>query len=102
MYLVVGGGGGGASKSSEAVHGVRWLWDLPGCIGHGVLPGATQPDLLSNLQMAATCAGLGGAQARPSCEPKPAAATARSGATQQKLWGILRPDAAYLRDFRKI
>ena len=46
-----------------------------------VLPGATQHELQSDLQMAATCAGLGGAQVKPSCEPRPATASARPGAT---------------------
>ena len=50
----------------------------------------------------ATYAGLGGAQAKPSCEPSLAVASARPGATQGEVQGMLRPDAASLRDFRKI
>ena len=45
-----------------------------------VLSGVTQHKLQSALQMAATCAGLGGAQKRPSCEPKLVAASSRLGA----------------------
>lgn len=46
-----------------------------------VLPRATQHELQSNLKMASTCAGLGGAQVRPSCGPRLATASARPEAT---------------------
>ena len=45
------------------------------------LPGATQYELQCDLPMAATCAGLGGAQGRPSFEPRLAATNAGPGAT---------------------
>ena len=38
-------------------------------------------------EMAVTCAGLGDSQAKPSCESRVATASARSGATQQKVQG---------------
>ena len=44
-----------------------------------VLSRATQHELQSDLQMAATFAGLGGAQGRPSCDPRLAAASAGPG-----------------------
>ena len=46
-----------------------------------VLPGATLHKLQSNLQMAATCAGLGDTQAMPICACRLAAASANPGAT---------------------
>ena len=46
-----------------------------------VLPGACQHELLSNLKMAATCAGLGSSKVKPNCEQRLAAASARPGAT---------------------
>ena len=46
-----------------------------------VLPEASQHELQNDLQMASNCSGLGGAQERPSCEPKLAAVSARPGAT---------------------
>ena len=49
--------------------------------------------MLSDLQMAATYAGLGGAQERQNCEPSLAATNAGSGTTKQVFWGMLRPDA---------
>ena len=67
-----------------------------------VLSGVTQHKLQSDLQMAATCAGLGSIQVRPSCEPRLAAASVRPGDAQGEVWGLLRPDAGCLRDFRKI
>ena len=51
----------------------------------------TQHKLQSDLQMAATCAGLGGAQERPSCKPMLAAASARPGPLSKGM-GILRPN----------
>ena len=46
------------------------------------LPGATQPELQSDLQMTATCAGLGSAQERLSCRSRPVLpGLARSAAT---------------------
>ena len=53
----------------------------PSSADTSLLLGATQHELQSYLQMSATCAGLGGAQLRPSCEPRLAAASAGSGAT---------------------
>ncbi|XP_016062128.1 PREDICTED: intracellular hyaluronan-binding protein 4 [Miniopterus natalensis] len=44
----------------------------------------TRHKLQSNLQMAASFAGLEGAQAQPSCEPRLVAASARPEATQQE------------------
>ena len=46
-----------------------------------VLSGITQHKLQNDLQMAATCARFGGGQARLSSEPRPAAASARTGET---------------------
>ena len=46
-----------------------------------VLSGVTQSKLQSDLQMAATCAGLGGAQEKPNCKPRPAAASGGPGVT---------------------
>ena len=77
----------GASTWSEVVHEVHWLWGLMGDTGPGqlpslrALPGATQHQLQSSLQMAATCARLGGAQERPYCKPRLAAASVRALAT---------------------
>ena len=48
------------------------------------LPRAIQHELQSNLQIAATCAGLGGAQERPSCEPRPTATSARPGTLSKR------------------
>ena len=45
------------------------------------LPRATQHELQNDLQMAATCTGLGGAQVRLSCKPRPATTDAKPGAT---------------------
>lgn len=45
------------------------------------LPEATHHELQSDVQMAATCAGFGCAQMRPSCKPRPAVASAGPGAT---------------------
>lgn len=77
--------GGGAPICSEAVQWVCWLWDLLGGANQGqpppvFCPGATWHKLQSDLQMA-ICTGLGGAQARPTCEPNVAAASAKLGAT---------------------
>ena len=49
--------------------------------------------------MAATFAGIGGAQASPSCEPRLAALSVRPGATEKKVWDLLKPDFACLREF---
>lgn len=48
-------------------------------ICHLCLHGMTQHELQSVLQMAAAYAGLGGAQVRSSCEPRPAAAIVSLG-----------------------
>ena len=50
---------------------------MPAC----VLSGATWHKLESDLQLAVSCAGLGGALVRPGCAPSPAAATAGYEAT---------------------
>ena len=67
---------GSALKWSVAVHWVRRLWGLPRSTGQGrpsLCSVWGHPNKLqSNLQLAATCVGLGGAQASPSCEPRPA------------------------------
>ena len=54
--------GSGGSKRSRQRSTDTWA-----------LPGATQHELQSDLQMAAACAGLAGAQERPGCEPSQAA-----------------------------
>ena len=46
-----------------------------------VLLEATWCELQSDLQMAATCAGLGGAQVKPSCKPRLTAVSAGAAAT---------------------
>lgn len=46
--------------------------------------------------MAATCTGLGGALARPICEPRLVAASTKPGATQREVQGSLRLAAACL------
>ena len=62
--------GSGASQEVEAK------------VSHScVLPGSSGHDLQSDLQVATTCAGLGGAQVKPSCEPRLIADSARPGAT---------------------
>ena len=48
-----------------------------------VMPGAYEHELQSDLQMAATCAELGGAQKRQNCEPRLAATSVRPEATYQ-------------------
>ena len=50
-------------------------------------PGAAQHELQSDLQMAASCAGLGGAQKRPSCKPKPKPRP--PSASARHAWGHL-------------
>ena len=47
-----------------------------------VLSRVTQHNLQRNLQKAVTCAGLGVVHMRPSCELRPAAASARPGAIE--------------------
>ena len=66
---------------------------FPSCCRSGsaitcVLPGATQHDLQSNLQMAATCAGLGVSQVKPSYESILVAAGAGPWATYQEVQGL--------------
>ena len=61
-----------------------------------------QHKLQSNLQMAATFVGLGGAQERKSYEPRQVAASAKSWVTCRDVQGILRLDVACFRDFKKI
>lgn len=58
--------------------------------------------LLSNLQMAVTCFGLGGIQEIPGCEPWQSVATARPGGTYRAVWDTLSPAPAHLRDFSKV
>ena len=52
--------------------------------------------------MVAICAGLGGAQERPSCEPRLAVANAEPGTSWPEVRSSLKPDVACLRVFRKI
>ena len=52
--------------------------------------------------MASTWTRPGGTQQRPSCEWMLAAASAQTGATQREIRGSLKPDAAFLTEFRKI
>ena len=73
----------------------------PGSPTTCVLLGATWHELQSSVQVAATCAGLGGAQERPNCKPRPTAASAGPGGTGREGWGMPSPDAACLRDFRE-
>ena len=47
-------------------------------------PRATQHELQSDLQLAATCAGLGGAQVRPNCKPVLAPARAGPGVIRKR------------------
>ena len=71
---------------SEAVH---WMYLAlrpprrcrPKSTSACVLPRTTQQKLQNDLQMAAICAGLRGAQVWPSYEPRSAAANARLWAT---------------------
>lgn len=74
---------GGVSMWSEAVH---WVLALglqeryrSRLFATCILPGATQHELQSVLQVDAAYVGLGGAQVRPQCEPKPAAAIVSLG-----------------------
>ena len=99
--------GGDASVWSIAVHWVFWLWGILVSTGQGqplsvFYPRATRHELQSDVQMAATCAGLGGAQQRPSCEPRLTVVSAWPVATKQEIQSLLSPDASCLRDFRKI
>ena len=55
-------------------------WRRPGSATSCVPPRATQHELQSNLQMAASCVGLRGSQVEPNCDLKLAAASARPGA----------------------
>ena len=76
---------GGALTWPEFDHQVFWLWgslQLQAQVScHLSSASATNMELQSNLQMAATCVGLVGAQLRPSCELRVAAASAISGTT---------------------
>ena len=51
-------------------------WCRPRSAATSVFPSATLTDL-KQFEMAATCAGLGDSQAKPSCEHRLAAASAR-------------------------
>ena len=66
------------------------------------LSSCTLHELQNNVQMTATCTGLEIAWERPSCKPKQAAPSAKPGATEQEVQGTQRPDAACLKDFRKV
>ena len=91
----------GAPVWSEPGYWVPWLWGLRGCAGQDQLPPVPR---MSDLQMAATCAGFEGAQDRPSCKLKLAATSAGPargmGHTKARcsLFGVCEP----LRDFRKV
>ena len=65
-------------------------WYKPSSAPTRVLPRATLHDLQSNLQMAPACVGLGGSQAKPSCEPRLADASARPGAISKRPGDWLR------------
>ena len=78
-------------------------WEMQAKDSHNyALSGDFWHELQSYMHMAATYAGLGGAQKRPSCEPMPAAGSARFGATLLEVQSMWRPSAALLRDFRKV
>ena len=51
-----------------------------------VLSGITQHKIQGNLRIAATYAGLGGTQARPTGEPMLAVPNGRPGATEREVW----------------
>ena len=69
-------------KLSTGVAGCGPSWECsPRSASTCVLSGANRHEVQSNLQMAFICAGPGGAQVRPSCEPWPSAAGAKPGAT---------------------
>ena len=62
-------------------------WCRPRSAPTCVLPRALH-ELQSNLQMAATCAGLEVPGVKPSHEPQLATATARPEATSEEVWGL--------------
>ena len=76
----------GALTLSETVHLVHWFWGhqrryRPRSATAYALSGPTWHELQSDLHTAATFVGLGGAQERPSYEPRLTAANAGLGAT---------------------
>ena len=106
----VQGKGGGALLWSVAVHWVLRLWGFPKrCKPKGpppvFCPRATIHELQSNLLMAATCAGLGSSQAKPSFEPRLAVASAMAWSLVVRgigAGGLLQLAIACLREFRKL
>ena len=76
---------GGALMWCVANHWVYKSWGLLGGAGQGQPPLCSfwgHPNKLqSHLQLAATCAGLGGSQVSPSCKPRLAAVSAGPRAT---------------------
>ena len=77
------GEGGGAPMWSVAVHWVHWPWGFLGGAGQGqTLPVfCLGPPYLNykEFEMAATCAGLGDSQGKPSCDSRLAASSAVPG-----------------------
>ena len=78
------GQGGSALMWFVAVHWVHWPWDFPGGTDRGQPPlcfAQDQPaSTVNQSEMAATCAGLGDSQVKPSCESRLVAASAGPGA----------------------
>ena len=88
---------------SEAVHWVHWLWSLLGGAGQGQLPPVPLPRPPGmSYRATAISAGLRGAQDKSHLKQRSAATSAIPGATLQKIQGTPRPDAIYLRYFRKV
>ena len=73
--------GGSAPTWSVAINWVLWPWSFPGTAGQGQAPPMFSLGLLclKQSELAATCAGLGESQAKPSCDSNLAAASARPG-----------------------
>lgn len=90
------------ARWSEADHWVHWLWGFPGDAKSAAacaLSRVTRCELQSNLQMAASCVGLGSTQERPVFVPIQAATNAELGVTYQEVWDTLRPAASCLKYF---
>ena len=103
------GGSSWVARLQRGLKTVRWgagsraSWRCrPSSAATCVLPGATQRELQSDLHVAATCAGLGGVRERPSCESRLVAASVGPGPSWCKVQGLQKPDAAYMREIRKI
>ena len=78
------GQGGDTPTWSVAIHSVCWLWGFPGgadqCQPPPEFAQGHPTGAIKQSEMAATCAGLGDSQVKPSCESRLAAARARPGA----------------------